>query len=177
MKLAIISYSYTGNNDILAAGVANALSADHIRLVPQKPVSTGSIMLDALLGRTPKVQPGADAMRPYDMVLFVAPVWLGAAAFPLRSCFRALKSNSQRYGFLSISGGADHDNPKLEMDLVKQTGRKPDVLFDQHIRTLLPAEPQPTREMTSAYQLTEDDAQRLTQKAVEKVRETLSAIA
>jgi hypothetical protein len=67
---------------------------------------------------------------------------------------------------------ADSLNPKLEADLTKRAGRKPDLLFDQHIRTLLTAEPAPTREMTSAYRLSEADAQALTQAAVAKIRES-----
>ncbi len=43
MKFAIVSYSYTGNNDVLAGRVADALCADHIRLTTQKPVGMGSI--------------------------------------------------------------------------------------------------------------------------------------
>lgn len=169
MNIAIVSYSYTGNNDALAECIAQDLSAKHFKVQAQKPVTTGTIMLDMLLGRTPKVQPDPVTLKPYELVLFVAPVWMGSVASPLRAYFRYLKSSPQSYGFLSISGGADGENPKLHSELVKRTGVSPLLILDQHIHDFLPPDPKPTRKDTSAYQISEAETKQLSARAIQEI--------
>lgn len=162
MKIAIISYSYTGNNAALAKCVARELSAKHIKVTVKKPVTMGTIIADMAFNRTPKVQPAPDILRQYDLVLFFAPVWMGKLASPLRAYLRYLKAYSQSYGFLSISGGADGDNPKLYRELLKRTGAEPVIILDQHIRDLISSDLKPARKDTSAYKISKSEAERLT---------------
>ncbi|MDF2922303.1 MAG: hypothetical protein K0R57_1217 [Paenibacillaceae bacterium] len=162
MNIAVISYSYTGNNDALAAGVANGLSAKHIRITERASRSVGSIALDMIFRRTPRVQPAPEIMERYDLVLFFGPVWMGQIASPLRAYLRYLKAHPRKYGFFSISGGADGPNPKLEDELKKRTGAAPLVFIDLHIAELLPANPKPARKDTTAYRINEGDVKQLT---------------
>lgn len=168
MKTALISYSLTGNNDALARAVAPALNAKHITVTEQKKRSTGTIMFDLLTGRTPKVSPPAEDLDKNDLVVFVGPVWISMAATPLRPYLRCLKKHPCRYAYVSISGGAD-DNPnqKLADDLKKRAGRAPEAVVDLHIADLVPQIPKPTREITSAYRLSDDDVKMLVEKVVE----------
>jgi flavodoxin len=169
MKIAILTYSFTGNNARFAAHLASALSADQIPVTPLTKVTYGTITLDLIFSRKPAINFSEDALRAYDLVLLVAPVWMGQVAFPMRRCLDALRKNTQRYAFLSVSGGADSNNPKLSDELTKRTGRAPVFVLDQHIRTLLPAEPAPTRDDTSNYVLTDADCEHFGLIALEQI--------
>lgn len=172
MNIAILSYSYTGNNEAFAECVARELKAKHIKVSLQNPVTMGSIVLDMLFSRTPKVQPVPDTLRQYDLILFFGPVWMGHVASPLRTYLNDLKQNPKPYGFLSVSGGADGGNAKLSDELLQRTGKQPVILADQHIAELLSPDDSTTRKETSAYRISEEDANRLTKVAVEKIKQS-----
>lgn len=171
MEMLVVSYSLTGNNEALAAGIAAELGADHIRITETKRRTVGVIALDMLLNRTPKISPAADEAGGYDLVVLVGPVWMGQVASPLRPWLELLETNPAPYAFISISGGALGPNPKLGEDVKKRAGREPAALVDLHIADLLPADPKPSMKETSSYRLSEIDALRLTRAAVEAVRE------
>jgi len=179
MKAIVISYSLTGNNEDLAASLAATLGAEHVRITEPKPRTMGTIALDMMFNRTPKIimPVEADRLRPnaeaYDLVLFVGPVWMGQVASPFRACFKQLGPRIARYAFTSISGGADGPNPRLADELKKRLGKEPVCLVDLHIADLLPAAPKPTREDTSAYRITESDVKHLTDTIVATLHEVL----
>jgi len=165
MKAMVISYSLTGNNDALAASLAAALAAEHVRIVEAGSRTMGRILLDLMFNRTPKVRLPVEKTGGYDVVLFVGPVWMGQVATPLRACFRRLGPEMGRYAFVSISGGADGPNPKLADELGKRLGKEPLSVVDLHIADLLPREPKPVRRETSAYRLGPEEVKRLTETA------------
>ncbi len=174
MNIAVVSFSYTGNNGILAAYAAKELSAEHIKVEVQKPATMGSIIMDMIFARTPQVHPAPDILGQYDLILFFAPVWMGQIASPLRAYLNYLKSNPKQYGFLSISGGADGLNPKLSRELLKRTGAQPVLILDQHIKDLFPSGPEPGRKDTSAYKISKEDAKRLSDTAVKEIKQSIS---
>lgn len=169
MKIAVVSYSYTGNNDKLAACVAQSLSAEHIKITTQKPMTTGSIAMDMIFNTIPKVHPTPEVLRPYDLVLFFAPVWMGHIASPLRPYLQAVKVSTKAYGFFSVSGGADGENPKLSAELLKRTGIEPKIMLDQHIKVFIHLNSKPTRKDTSTYKISEEEAFQLSSIAIEKI--------
>ncbi len=175
MKIIVVSYSYTGNNEILAEGVARQLSAKHIKITVQKPMTIGTIIMDMVFARTPRVHPSPDILRQYDLVLFFGPVWIGQLASPLRGFLNYLKNNPRQYGFLSISGGADGSNPKLSSELFKRTGIQTVIMLDQHIKDLLPQNPKPSRKDTSGYRLSESEQKRLSDIAVGEINKIIEA--
>ena len=172
----VVSYSLTGNNDALAASIASAFQAEHIRITEARPRTNGTIALDMLFNRTPKVNTEVDSVKDSDFVIFVGPVWMGHVASPLRACFKRLKDRLGRYAFVSISGGADGPNPKLADELKKRVGKEPVALIDLHIADLLPSDQKPTREDTSSYQLTEKDVRALTDTIGRTLQSTLEAL-
>jgi len=172
MNIAVVTYSLTGNNAKLGKSVAAAIGATYIEIQTEKPVTNGTIFKTLIFGVVPKAKPEPAAITGYDKILFAGPIWMGMAAFPLRPYLRAVGTAKKPYGFLSISGGADSDNPTMESDLKKRAGQAPEFLLDQHIRTLLPAEPKPTREMTSAYQVTEADLTALSETVVSALKKS-----
>lgn len=173
MKTAVVSYSYTGNNDRFAACVAKGLSVEHIKITAQKPMTMGSIIPDMIFNRTPKVIPNPDTLKQYDLILFFAPVWMGHIASPLRAYLHAVKSNSKAYGFFSISGGADGNNPKLLAELLKRTGTKPAIMLDQHIKNFIHQDSKPTRNDTSAYKISETEAGSLSTAAIKEINKLI----
>ncbi|MBK9981088.1 MAG: NAD(P)H-dependent oxidoreductase [Saprospiraceae bacterium] len=173
MKILIISYSFTGNNDALAATLASELKADHIKVTENKLRTTGKIFFDILLNRIPEVNPKIETVKNYDLVIFMGPVWMGKIATPLRGYFKQLKTTMGKYAFVSISGGADGPNIKLRSELHKRIGKEPAALIDMHIADLLPPEPKPERKDTSDYHLREEDVKSLTNKIVKILREDL----
>ena len=176
MDIAVISYSYTGNNNLLAASVANGLQAKHIKVADQKPRTKGTIAMDMLFARMPKVQPVPDIVKQYDLILYFGPVWMGKVASPLRPYLNSLKTNPRKYGFFSISGGADGANPKLAGELLKRTGAQPILILDQHIKDLLPSNPRPTRQDTSAYQLNQENVYVLSDKVIKSIKSVIEFV-
>jgi flavodoxin len=171
MKAVIISYSFTGNNQALAAALAKELDAAHVVITEPKPRSMFKIMLDVLFNRVPTVNPPGKNTRDYDLVIFMAPVWMGLVASPLRSYLKQFKNSAGRYVFVSISGGTNGPNAKLAGELAGRTGKEPALLLDLHIADLLPAEPKPTKELTAAYRLNEADVKKLTGTIMEALRQ------
>jgi hypothetical protein len=176
VKVAVVSYSMTGNNQALAERVTKEFAAEHIRIAEPKRRTMGKIVLDLLFNRTPKVQPAPDKLGDYDLLLFIAPVWLGQVAFPLRAYLKHLKANPRRYAFISISGGADGPNPELAGGLLKRVGKEPVALIDLHIADLLPPDPKPTRQMTMDYRLNAGDLEKLTTTIVSAMNEKVPGL-
>jgi hypothetical protein len=175
MKILVVSYSYTGNNEALAKSIATEYSADHIILKESKPRSKSKIFLDVLLNRTPKVSPVINNIKSYDLVIFLGPVWIGHVATPLKSYFNLLNSTNSKYVFISISGGAEGGNPNLETELIKRLGNKPLLLIDFHISSLLKSELKPKREQTSSYKISNEDVKYLTDKVISSLNEIVLA--
>lgn len=71
MNIAVISYSFTGNNEALARSVAKALSAEYIRISEAKPRTLGRITFDMIFDRIPLVQPKPEQIGKYDIILFL----------------------------------------------------------------------------------------------------------
>lgn len=161
MNIAFFSYSYTGNNKAIADSVAKKMSAEHVQIIEQKQRTMGTIILDMLFNRKPDVYPAPDIMEKYDIIIFFGPIWMGLVASPIRPYLKYLKEHPQKYGFVSISGGADGSNPKLKDELKKLTGVEPITLIDLHIANLLPSNPKPSRKVTSAYRLNDKDIKAL----------------
>lgn len=172
-NLAVLSYSYTGNNEALAERVAKELSAKYIKILVQKPFKMSTLLLDMIFARKPQVSPTPKSLHQYDLILFVGPVWMGHVASPLRTYLKYIKQNPKPYGFLSISGGADKGNPKLSNELFKRTGVLPVILVDQHIANLFSSDASVTRQDTSAYKINESDVKKLTDIAIERIKSIL----
>jgi len=173
MKTVILSYSLTGNNEALAKRISEELKAEHIRITEPKKRTNGTIVSDIIFGRTPQTEPKPQVMSAYDMIIIIAPVWMGQPASPIRSYLKQLKKHPQKYAYVSISGGAMNDNPGLANALKSRTGVEAVTVIDLHITDLLPSDPKPNSQVTSAYQLTGQDIEHLTKRAVALLQEKL----
>lgn len=173
MKTIILSYSYTGNNDVLAKGIANELGVEHFKVSEPKKRTMFKIVLDIMFNRTPKVLPNPVEALKSDLIILVGPVWTGQVATPLRAYLKQLKSLQCKFAFISISGGAEGGNPKLAAELNKRTGRNPVALIDLHISDLLPNNPKPSMKEVGAYRISDNDLKRLTNSSVKALKEAI----
>jgi len=158
MKTLVISYSHSGNNKKLASGIADALGATHLALNEKGKRTVMKTVLDVILNRTPGYTFQMDQVEHYTKLIFVAPVWLGTVASPFRGLFRDLAGLQKDYAFVSLSAGADGENPGLEKELTRRLGKAPDVVINPLIRDLLPPELNPSRKDLDAYKLNDEDA-------------------
>jgi len=172
MKTVIMSYSLTGNNEALAKRIAEELKVEHIRITEPKKRTYGTIAADIVFWRTPRTEPKPQVMSAYDLIIFIAPVWMGQPAFPMRSYFKQLKKHPQKYAYVSISGGGMNNNSGLPSALKSRTGVEAVTVVDMHIKDLLPSEPN-AAQAYGEYQLTTQDIENLTEQAVTMLREKL----
>jgi len=166
MKITVISYSLTGNNEALAKSLAGALSAEHVSVTEPGRRNMGTIGFDMMFKRTPKVSVPAVRPEDRDLVVFVGPVWMGQVASPFRACFKELGPRLGKYAFVSVCGGADGPNPKLAAELTRRLGKEPAALVEMHKADFLPREPKPTRDDTMKYQINDEQIRQLTDKAM-----------
>jgi len=176
MRSVVISYSFTGNNEMLASSIAKELKIDHIKIKEPKQRTNGAIAKDMLFNKIPKVEPLPESLKDYDLILFFGPVWMGHVASPLRAYLKYIKKNPIKYAFISISGGADGPNPKLNSELMKRVEYKPIVLIDNLIADLLPSNPKPTRKDTSNYHLNNKDIEKLTNSIMKTIEDKISIL-
>jgi flavodoxin len=173
MKTLVMSYSLTSNNEALAKRIAEELKLEHISISEPKKRTFGTIAADLIFGRTPQTYPEPQVMSSYDFIIFVAPVWMGQPAFPLRQYFKQLRKHPQKYAFVSISGGGMNNNSGLADTLKRKAGMEAAAVIDLHITDLLPPEPKPTAQTLSEYRLTEQDAENLTKSAVAMLKDKI----
>lgn len=96
MNIAVISYSFTGNNEALARSVAKALSAEYIRISEAKPRTLGRITFDMIFDRIPLVQPKPEQIGKYDIILFFGPYLDGESGHTAPCLFRVLEEKSAK---------------------------------------------------------------------------------
>jgi len=172
MKVHVISYSLTGNNNKLATALASKISAEHTVIAEKAERSNGQTAMEMLFGRTPKTSPSEIKAEESDLLLFVCPVWMGQPASPFRGILKSIRNQKVPYAFISISGGALGPNKRLSRGLKKRTGRKPEAVIDFQIAKLF-LDKAKAKE-TSAYSLTEEDVERLTGMVMDEVGDILN---
>jgi multimeric flavodoxin WrbA len=169
MKTLIISYSFSGNNALLAKNLAEKARADYTEIRELRKRNIFSIVLDIVLNRTPKIQPLQTSFENYDHIIFVAPIWFGKIASPFRQVFRQCRDQLIRYSFISISGGANGIRPRVEKELKYQLGKSPFSLFHSLISDLLPESQRGNQKILNAYRLSWDEASYISELALQNM--------
>ncbi len=169
MRTAVVSYSYTGNNNKLGAALAEALGAKHIAVVPDEPVTMNTIALDMLFGRTPAVKPDPATLAEYDRVVLLAPAWMGKAAAPIRPYLKQLKKKPVPYAFVTLSGGSLNPNPKLPHDIAKRAGARPFAFEARYITALL-SDVNPSPQQTSDFRLSDAQAKEMAESIAKTIQ-------
>lgn len=126
MKPLIVYYSHGGNNELLAYRLQKELSCDILEVEPAGKRTGFSIFLDIVLARMPRIKPCTVALDQYDLLIFVAPIWAGKMAGPLKSFLFGERVHINHYAFISLCGGGMRDQAeKVRKELSSIVGHEP----------------------------------------------------
>ena len=167
MNTAIISYSLTGNNCALAESLAKKTNAKHIEVKTVKKFGMGTLIMDIMFKRAPKVTPAPSVLDEYDSIIFMGPLWMGQAATPLRRYFAYLKGSGKKYSFISVCGGAKGGNQNLQEQFIQRIGHAPENLLELHTSNLVDESVKEDIKATTDYKLTGADVEDFTLRALE----------
>ena len=163
MNIKVISYSYTGNNEALAAEFAKAVGAEHLRITEPKKRTAGKIVRENLFNRDPKINLSGDEISDEDFVIFFSPFWFGKIASPLRAYLKKLRRIPSKYGFISLCVGYDDSEgvQKFKNDLAEMLGREAEFVVLKRIADLLPSGQALTQKMLTEFRITQEDSRTL----------------
>ncbi|HWA34960.1 MAG TPA: hypothetical protein VG737_12550 [Cyclobacteriaceae bacterium] len=159
MKTIIVSYSYTGNNDLLAKRLHEKLNCDIEKIIEVRKRTTMTTVLDVLFNREPKVEISKAFLDSYDLVILVAPVWNGKIASPLASFLAREKHNIRNYAFITICGGQSGQLDKLTEQLTAITLQEPVTACELEVNSLLAPDQRGKVRYTTPYRLKQSDFQ------------------
>jgi len=142
MSVLILVYSFTGNNRLLAATLAARIGATVEEVRPARTRWKISILLDLMFKRQSRIAPLTADPADFAHVLFVAPLWDRAIAFPMVAAIRAAAPGLRSYDFVSFCGydrPGQHDHVLAE--LTQLVGRPPAHATELNIgRLVAPAD-------------------------------------
>lgn len=109
MKTLIVYYSRTGTTAKLASVLAQALTADRVKIRCQR-YSSGLLRylragFDSVRGNLPPIEVPPIFFREYDQVLLGAPVWTSYPALPMRRFIDLAPDLPSRVGLFLTYGG------------------------------------------------------------------------
>lgn len=151
MKNIIVYYSNTRNNELLALHLQKKLSCDVLKIEEVNKRTALTILLDLLFNRNPKLKEHGIHLEQYGHFIFVAPIWAGKIASPLRSFLRKEKHYVKSYSFISLCGGIHGQLGKIRQQLKTILELDPTVVEELWISHL------PSAKNTSNYHVTADD--------------------
>lgn len=158
MKNLIVYYSFTSNNEKIAEYLRNKLSCDIDRIETVKKRNGFSILFDLVFKRNPAIKSIPHYLSNYEHVIFIAPIWAGKVATPLKTFLLREKGNIKSYSFITLCGGG---NPKqkqnIENELTSIVEKKPLNLIELWIDNLLSAEKKDTIKNKVGFKLEDAD--------------------
>lgn len=153
MKTIIVYYSNTNNNEVLAHDLQKKLSCDILKIEEVSKRTGFRILLDLLFNRTPRINDHGIPLELYSNFIFVAPIWAGKIASPLRSFLLKEKEHVKSYSFISLCGGVEGQVDKIKKELKTILQYDPKLVKELWINHLLPAEKMNTVKYTSGYRV------------------------
>ena len=154
MRTLIVYYSYTFNNEKLAKVLQQKVHGDILKIEELKKRTAFTFMLDLLFGRHPAIKTDACLLADYDHVIFVAPIWAGQVASPLKTFLAGEKQKIKSWSFITACGGSGQTT-KIKNQLFKIVGSDPIAVAELPLSELLAASN--NRVNTTSYRLTDDD--------------------
>ena len=170
MRIGIVSYSYTGNNEKLAERLAKTLNAKHVKIRDKREVTVKSITYDILLKRKPQNKIEPNIIEEFDFIIYLAPFWLGKIARPLVPFLKFHKQLKIRYSFITVSGGSLGKNSKYQKELIKRTKKEPLFCKEFYIVDLMKNSNAKVKD-TSAYLISDIEVIQMTQEIITKLQE------
>ena len=129
MTNLVAYYSLSGTTRKLAERAAADIGADllEIRTPRYRPGFTGFVRaaFDSWRGRLPKIDAAGRSPDDYDLVLLMAPVWVGHAATPMRAYLAVNRGKIKRAAFVLSHGG--NCPPRAFAELAELAGAKQEL--------------------------------------------------
>lgn len=125
MKTAIIFYSYSHNNLVLAGEILSRVGGTLYAIEEKRSRSKFTILFDLMLNRVPAIKDYPYSSQQFDHYILIAPVWGGKIASPLRSFLLNHKSKISSYSFITVCGGAVGQKSKIVNELARLMNKEP----------------------------------------------------
>ncbi len=125
MKTIIVCYSHTGNNLVLAQYLQKSLGCDVEEVIEKRKRSRLTILLDIIFNRDPAIHPLTARLDNYDLAIFVAPVWSGRIATPVRTLLREQRAFLEAFAFITVCAGSPGQAEKIFGELSEVTHEEP----------------------------------------------------
>jgi len=134
MKTLIVYYSLTNNNEKLALYLKEKLNCDLFAIQTKKKWHFFDIFLSFLFKKKAHLQEYKIEWSNYERFIFIAPIWLGKIAFPLKTFLTEEKSNIKNYHFISICVGGQKE--KLTESLTNILSNEPQSVEEISLKIL-----------------------------------------
>lgn len=156
MKTLIAYYSFTQNNEKLAGYLQKQLNCDIVKIETTKKRNSFSIFLDLMFKRKPEIKSVPYYLQDYEHIIFIAPIWAGRIATPMKSYLIKEGVNIKKYSFITLCGGSAGQQEKIHSELVATLQKPPLKLLELWVNDLLPAEKKDTIKYTSGFRIEAD---------------------
>lgn len=157
MKNLIVYYSFTENNEKLAGYLQKLLNCDTVKIETIKNRTGFSILLDLVFNRKPKLKAVASSLEDYEHVIFMAPIWAGKIATPLKSFLTDEKTRIKSYSFITLCGGGNStQKQKIQQELSLVVQKEPSNVLELWVSDLLSAEKKNSVKYTSGFRVEVD---------------------
>jgi flavodoxin len=157
MKNIIIYYSNTHNNEILANDLQKKLSCDILKIEEVGKRTGLTILLDLIFNRKPRLRDHGVSLERYSDFIFIAPIWAGKIASPLRAFMLNEKRRIKSYSFISLCGGIKGQVDKIEKEIKTILQHDPKLVKELWINNLLAEDKKNTIKNTSGYRVMPSD--------------------
>lgn len=164
MKTLIVYYSFSYNNTQLANYLQEQLHCDTQKITEAKKRTGLKIFLDLIFNRRPPIMKLDRSLADYENLVFIAPIWGGKIATPLKSLLLQERKNIKRYSFITVCSGAEGQQDKIEKELASLVGRQAEIVTELWINDLLPPEERNTIQYTTGYRISQNDLQKFSDK-------------
>jgi flavodoxin len=157
MKTLIVYYSFTSNNELLAIELQKKLQCDVLKLEEVKKRTGLTILLDVIFNRRTKIKKYNVAIKDYENLILIAPIWAGKIATPLNTFLKNEKKEINHYSFITLCGGNKGQKEKIFYALTLLLQKEPEQVTELWINDLLPENEKDTIKHTSGYRAKQSD--------------------
>lgn len=165
MNTLIVYYSLTNNNEQLAMLLQEKLQCDLLKIETVRKRTAMSILLDVIFHRKPAIQRHEMPIARYDRFIFVAPVWAGRIASPLRTFLYQESNFIVHYSFITVCGGGQNSqHRKLEKELTEILETPPENVTELWVKDILEAKTMDTAKLISGYRMEPKDFEQFADK-------------
>lgn len=158
MAVAIVYFSQTGNNQLLAESLAHRLRCGAFRILERHRRTALRTILDLAFGLSPALRPFHAPLEAYAHVIIVGPVWASRLASPLRSFLAQHREHLKDYSFITLCGyEREGQKQRLTAELTRRVGHPPRAVWELRVADLVPRRSRNSVRAVTPYRVTEDE--------------------